>query len=319
MANTAKPRMSMEELRKLHAKAFMRWTEDEDKTLLEEYKRFNQDPDLNFEYFLERVAAQFGRKPNGIRGRPAKYFPDIAGWDYEGQEKRDEERKNKKEKNESVKAPALKKEKPLAVPAPDFSGNPEAREALRVLNETSNSLFLTGEAGTGKSTLLQYFRSATQKNVVVLAPTGVAALNVEGQTIHSFCAFGPDITLQKVKKLKPGSGKFQLLQKLDMVIIDEISMVRADLLDCVDKFLRLNGPSGREPFGGVQMDFIGDLYQLPPVDKGFGSEGGLFSEYASPYFFDSHSFRQTRFLYIQLKKIYRQKDSAFIEVLNAVR
>ena len=132
---------------------------------------------------------------------------------------------------------------------------------------------MTGEAGTGKSTLLQHFRHTTEKNIVVLAPTGVAALNVEGQTIHSFCAFGPDITLSKVKKLNPTSAKFKVLQKLSTVVIDEISMVRADLLDCVDKFLRINGPAGNLPFGGLQMVFIGDLYQLPPVEKDFGSGG----------------------------------------------
>src|SRR4029077_18856924 len=118
----------------------------------------------------------------------------------------------------------------------------------------------------------------------------VAALNVDGQTIHSFCGFGPDITLNKVKKLGPSSSKFQLLQKLHTLVIDEISMVRADLLDCVDKFLRMNGPMPSLPFGGIQMVFIGDLYQLPPVDKGFDGSGTLLKEYSSPYFFDARSF-----------------------------
>lgn len=201
----------------------------------------------------------------------------------------------------------------------DFSSNPEMAEALRVMDVTSDNLFLTGEAGTGKSTLLKYFRHTTKKNIVVLAPTGVAALNVEGQTIHSFCGFGPDITLSKVKKLGPGSAKFQLLQKLHTVVIDEISMVRADLLDCVDKFLRINGPVPSEPFGGIQMVFIGDLYQLPPVDKDFGGGGGLFKEYQSPYFFDSRAFNAAKFEYVQLITVYRQKDRVFLDVLNAVR
>jgi hypothetical protein len=201
----------------------------------------------------------------------------------------------------------------------DFSQNPEATETLRIMNKTTNNLFLTGEAGTGKSTLLQYFRYNTEKNAVVLAPTGVAALNVGGQTIHSFCGFGPDITLSKVKKLQPFSPKFKLLQKLQTVIIDEISMVRADLLDCVDKFLRLNGPSPKDSFGGLQMIFIGDLYQLPPVDKDFIAGDGLIKQYQSPYFFDSLIFRRSKFEFIQLKTVYRQKDQAFIDVLNAVR
>jgi ATP-dependent DNA helicase PIF1 len=201
----------------------------------------------------------------------------------------------------------------------DFSNNPQAQEALRIMEETNDNLFLTGEAGTGKSTLLQYFRHTTKKSMVVLAPTGVAAINVGGQTIHSFCGFGPDITLNKVKKLGSSSGKFQLLQKLNMVIIDEISMVRADLLDCVDKFLRVNGPLPNTPFGGIQMVFIGDLYQLPPVDRDFIAGDALIQVYNSPYFFDSKVFKVSKFHHIQLKQMYRQKDQVFIDVLNAVR
>ena len=204
-------------------------------------------------------------------------------------------------------------------PRVNFDGNAEAAQALQIMDSTNGNLFLTGEAGTGKSTLLQYFRHTTQKNVAVLAPTGVAAINVGGQTVHSFCAFGPDITLSKVKKLGPGSGKFQLLQKLNTLVIDEISMVRADLLDCVDKFLRLNGPAANQPFGGIQMIFIGDLYQLPPVDRDFVTGDGLFDAYQSPYFFDSHAYKSAKFHHIQLKQMYRQKDQVFIDVLNAVR
>ncbi len=225
----------------------------------------------------------------------------------------------------------------------DFSGNVESEEALHIMDETNENLFLTGEAGTGKSTLLQYFRSITKKNVVVLAPTGVAALNVGGQTIHSFCGFGPDITLQKVKRLGSWAPKKKLLQKVHTIVIDEISMVRADLLDCVDKFLRLNGPAGHVSFGGIQMVFIGDLFQLPPVEKDFMGQrdsvaahaAGLFDgvdedpdahhapraahSYASPYFFDSQVFRTTNFRHISLKHMYRQHDPVFIDVLNAVR
>lgn len=205
------------------------------------------------------------------------------------------------------------------VPLLDFSGNPEAERALKILTETHENLFLTGEAGTGKSTLLKYFRHTTSKNIVVLAPTGVAALNVEGQTIHSFCAFGPDIHLQKVKKIAPFSPKYKLLQKLNTIVIDEISMVRADLLDCVDKFLRLNGPDKHEPFGGLQMVFIGDLHQLPPVDRDFKSGNGTHNHHESPYFFDSDVFRTAHFIHVSLKQMYRQQDPVFIDVLNAVR
>ena len=140
--------------------------------------------------------------------------------------------------------------------------NGQFRRALDVMEKTDRSVFITGRAGTGKSTLLEYFRSITGKKVVALAPTGVAALNIKGQTIHSFFGFRPDITPLKVKSIEKDNSIFK---KLDILVIDEISMVRADLLDCVDKFLRLNGPSSHKPFGGIQMVFVGDLYQLPPV------------------------------------------------------
>jgi ATP-dependent DNA helicase PIF1 len=236
---------------------------------------------------------------------------------------RDEERKQKsinKKNFELVEAINKRETEPneplLKV---DFSNNPTALDALKIMQESGENLFLTGEAGTGKSTLLKYFRQITEKNIVVLAPTGVAALNVDGQTIHSFCSFGPDITLSKVKKLGPTTSKFQLLQKLNIIVVDEISMVRADLLDCLDKFLRLNGPMPNLPFGGLQMVFIGDLYQLPPVENKGEGGGGLFKEYQSQYFFDSHVFKGSKFNYIRLRQIYRQKDAVFIDVLNAVR
>src|SRR3972149_5864699 len=119
--------------------------------------------------------------------------------------------------------------------------NDDFKRALDIMEHTGKSVFITGRAGTGKSTLLTYFRGVTHKKVAVLAPTGVAALNVRGQTIHSFFGFKPDITAEKVRKLR-SSGE-NIYHKLDAIIIDEISMVRADLLDCVDKFLRLNGPN----------------------------------------------------------------------------
>ncbi|MBI5530014.1 MAG: AAA family ATPase [Candidatus Doudnabacteria bacterium] len=200
----------------------------------------------------------------------------------------------------------------------DITSNPEMLASFKLMEETRENIFLTGEAGTGKSTLLKYFKTHTNKNTVVLAPTGVAAVNVGGQTIHSFCGFGPDITIGRVKKISSGGGKKELLQRLSTVVIDEISMVRADLLDCVDRFLRLNGPAGNLPFGGVQMVFIGDLYQLPPIDKDF-TAGGLFAEYKSPYFFDSRSFQSGNFKLMELKTVYRQKDRGFLEILNAVR
>ncbi|MEK6792453.1 MAG: AAA family ATPase, partial [Nanoarchaeota archaeon] len=144
--------------------------------------------------------------------------------------------------------------------------NEQFKLALNLLENTSKNVLITGRAGTGKSTLLNYFVNNTKKKVVVLAPTGVAALNVKGQTVHSFFGFKPTITLDKLKKVY--NFGTDIYKNLDAIIIDEISMVRADLLDCVDKFLRLNGKNKDEPFGGTQMIFIGDLYQLPPVVKG---------------------------------------------------
>ncbi len=195
---------------------------------------------------------------------------------------------------------------------------PQFKKTLKLLDETGQSLFITGRAGTGKSTLLDYFRQTTPKKVVVLAPTGVAALNVKGQTIHSFFSFRPDITPEKVKRLP--ALKQKLIQSLDTIIIDEISMVRADLLDCVDLALRLNRGFEDLPFGGLQMILIGDLYQLPPVVT--PREQAVFSgHYESPYFFSAGVFRDKNFRleYIELDKVFRQKDQTFLELLNAIR
>lgn len=194
--------------------------------------------------------------------------------------------------------------------------NNDFRRALELMETSSTNIFITGKAGTGKSTLLEYFRHHTKKNVVVLAPTGVAAVNVNGQTIHSFFGFRPTITLEQVKKLSPRRQK--LFRKVDSIVVDEISMVRADLLDCMDKFLRLNGRLPGRPFGGVQMVFIGDLYQLPPVIRR-DEESILQTRYQSAYFFDATAFQASQFEYIELEKIYRQKDPIFIDLLNGIR
>ncbi len=186
------------------------------------------------------------------------------------------------------------------------------------MEDTGKSVFITGRAGTGKSTLLNYFRQTTGKKVVILAPTGVAALNVRGQTIHSFFRFKPDITPEKVKKLRFDNDNKNIYKKLDTIVIDEISMVRADLLDCVDKFLRLNGPMFDRPFGGLQMIFIGDLYQLPPVVT--GAEKKAFTGiYETPYFYSAAVFNAMEAEFVELEKVYRQHDEAFIDLLNSIR
>lgn len=194
------------------------------------------------------------------------------------------------------------------------------------MEDGSRNLFITGKAGTGKSTLLQYFRGRAAGNVVVLAPTGVAAVNIKGQTIHSFFGFRPDVTPGGVRGIRVRKSKKSLYRNLETVVIDEISMVRADLMDCVDLFLRLHGPEHGRAFGGVQMILIGDLYQLPPVvtsaEKSvFGRRDGGAEKnaYRSPYFFDARVFGDFAYEMIELEKIYRQKDGAFIGLLNAVR
>jgi len=196
----------------------------------------------------------------------------------------------------------------------DIDFNPEFQKAFDLMENSSNNVFVTGRAGTGKSTLLQYFRNNSKKKLVILAPTGVAALNVQGQTIHSFFRFKPDITPDSVRKLKK-DGTYKII---DAIVIDEISMTRADLLDCVDRFMRLNGRNRQKPFGGCQMIFIGDLYQLPPVVG--GREKELFrTHYAGPYFFNSEAIKSFEMEFVELEKNYRQKDEKFINLLNSIR
>ncbi len=206
--------------------------------------------------------------------------------------------------------------------------NKQFLHALRTIEDTDRNVFITGRAGTGKSTLLQYFRDSTKKNIAVLAPTGVAAVNVKGQTIHSFFNFRVDVTPDTVGKIKPRDK--DIYKKLDAIVIDEISMVRADLLDCVDIFLRRHGRKKTRPFGGIQMIFIGDLYQLPPVVT--SREKALFTDhYKSPYFFSAKVFDDDLFSkmsiqnanfemeFIELEKVYRQRDKQFLDILNSIR
>ncbi len=207
---------------------------------------------------------------------------------------------------------------PKLKPLPVIEINEQFKRALDIMENTSKSIFITGRAGTGKSTLLDYFRRSTRKKVAVLAPTGVAALNVKGQTIHSFFKFKPNISLNRIRRIRASDEEGTIYQKLDAIVIDEISMVRADLLDCVDRFLRLNGPSLDLPFGGLQMIFIGDLYQLPPVVTSTEKES-FRTIYETPYFYSSRVFEVFEMEFLELEKIYRQHDPEFINLLNSIR
>jgi len=184
-------------------------------------------------------------------------------------------------------------------------------QALDMMEYTDKSVFLTGKAGTGKSTLLKEFIENTQKRVVVLAPTGIAAVNVGGQTIHSFFKFrssGDGIT----------AAKNELLNHIDTIVLDEVSMVRADVLDAMDLVLKKSRESN-EPFGGVQMIFIGDLYQLPPVVT--NKDTYITDKYKSPFFVDANCMQNYEYEFIELTKIYRQDESQekFKNVLNSIR
>ncbi|MDE6381001.1 MAG: AAA family ATPase [Muribaculaceae bacterium] len=196
--------------------------------------------------------------------------------------------------------------------------------AWRLVENTGANVFITGKAGTGKTTFLKRLKDESSKNIAVLAPTGIAALNAGGMTIHSFfqLSFSPFIpgigqSGGNSRFNKYSKQKIKMLRSLDTIVIDEISMVRADLLDAIDdKLRRYRNPA--LPMGGVQLVMIGDIQQLPPVVR--EEEWRLLAEhYRSPYFFDSRLLRETPFETIELTKVYRQKDSDFLEILNAIR
>jgi ATP-dependent DNA helicase PIF1 len=194
--------------------------------------------------------------------------------------------------------------------------------ALDVLEKTAKNLFITGRAGTGKSTLLHLFRNTTRKKCVVLAPTGVAALNVQGQTIHSFFGFpGKFFGQEDIKKRKDR----RLYIKMEVLIIDEISMVRAEMIDHIDLFLRINRENPA-PFGGVQVVFFGDLFQLPPVVATPEEQHFFQTYYESPYFFSAKVLKEHDIMagefhleMMELTKVYRQSARHFIRLLDAVR
>ncbi|MDY0154642.1 MAG: AAA family ATPase, partial [Prevotella sp.] len=205
--------------------------------------------------------------------------------------------------------------------------NLELQNALQIINFTHRSLFLTGKAGTGKSTFLRYIANTTKKKHIILAPTGIAAINAGGATLHSFfkLPFYPllpdDIKFspRNIRNtLKYNAEKIKLIKEVELIIIDEISMVRSDIIDFIDKVLRIYCRNMREPFGGKQMLFVGDIYQLEPVLK--EDEWKILQPYyPSKYFFDAKIFRTFQLISIELKKVYRQSDPLFIDILDHIR
>lgn len=205
--------------------------------------------------------------------------------------------------------------------------NKELQNALQLIQFTRRSLFLTGKAGTGKSNFLRYVCQHTKKKHIVLAPTGIAAINAGGCTLHSFfkLPFHPLLpndsrySIRNIKEtLKYNGEKRKLIREVELIIIDEISMVRADIIDFIDKVLRIYSRNMCEPFGGKQLLLVGDIYQLEPVVREEDSHF-LRPFYPSAFFFDAHVFREMRLVSIELQKVYRQSDPAFISILDHIR
>ena len=205
--------------------------------------------------------------------------------------------------------------------------NEEMQKALQIIQFTRRSLFLTGKAGTGKSTFMRHIAATIKKKHIILAPTGIAAINAGGSTLHSFfkLPFHPLLPTDKRytprnirDTLKYNGEKTKLLREVELIIIDEISMVRADIIDFIDKVLRIYNRNMREPFGGKQLLLVGDIYQLEPVIK--EDERQLLRPfYPSCFFFDAHVFREMQLIAVELRKVYRQRDAQFISLLDHIR
>ena len=205
--------------------------------------------------------------------------------------------------------------------------NPELQNALQIIQYTRRSLFLTGKAGTGKSTFLRYIAAHTKKKHIILAPTGIAAINAGGSTLHSFFKIPfhpllPNDSMFSVRNirntLKYNSEKIKIIREVELIIIDEISMVRADIIDFIDKVLRIYSRNMREPFGGKQLLLVGDIYQLEPVVR--EEDRRLLSPfYRSSFFFDAKVFEYFQLVSIELRKVYRQSDPVFISILDHIR
>lgn len=204
----------------------------------------------------------------------------------------------------------------------ELETNAGLKHAWDVMMNTRETVLITGKAGTGKSTLLREFEKESGRKCVVLAPTGIAAINAGGQTVHSFFGFPPrpmmpgDSDIKKFGKFHP---KYKIMKEMEVLIIDEVSMLRADIIDAIDYALRLN-LNNPFPFGGKQVIFFGDLFQLEPVVQNSDVEQHLFNEvYQSHYFFHAKVFEELNLPNIELTKVYRQQDDTFIHLLNSIR
>lgn len=207
---------------------------------------------------------------------------------------------------------------------PGYGDDVFIQNLFNQIENTNDSFFIMGKAGTGKSTFLQYLFQTSKKNIVVTAFTGIAAINVGGVTLHS-------LFMLPIKPFMPadadlpmfanGHARRRLIEKMDTLIIDEVSMVRADILEAIDYSLRVNGGNPALSFGGKQVILVGDIFQLPPVvDTKNATETELFSSvYSSPHFFGAPAYRRHEFNQIELTKIYRQTDGEFKDLLNKVR
>lgn len=213
------------------------------------------------------------------------------------------------------------------LPEPIDLDNREFQKAFEILRDTNVNLFLTGKAGTGKSTFLRYICEKIDKNYVILAPTGVAAVNVGGATIHSFFQMplrpvppdDPDYSVAALAKSRKFSrNKRKLIKELDLIIIDEVSMVRPDMIDYIDRALRAVRGNRKQPFGGVQLLLVGDIFQLEPVVTN-ESKAILSLYYEDFFFFNARAYKEANLVAIELQKIYRQTDSEFINLLDRIR
>jgi len=194
--------------------------------------------------------------------------------------------------------------------------------AIDLILNTNRNVFICGKAGTGKSTFIKYLCSILPKKYVVLAPTGVSAINAGGVTVHSFFSFPlcPLVSDDEITIFRKSSNKRKLIEEVEVIIIDEVSMLRADLLDGIDKSLRINGGISGLPFGGKQMILVGDLFQLEPVVSVDDNTKLILSNfYDSFYFFKSKAFRSVYFEYLNFDKVYRQEDETFLGILNRIR